>query len=100
VKEVLHRLPRQLERHTRNTIADRDEFLAELDRVRAEGVAYDREEHTIGICAVGVALREPAGTLIAVTIPLPSQRFYGNEAKLAAALRDTCGEIEQALRSS
>ncbi len=98
--DLLHRLPAKLERHTPHTITDRAELIAELERVRGDGVAYDREEHTIGICAVGVAVREPAGALVAVTIPLPSQRFYGNEATLAAALRSTCEEIEQALRSS
>jgi len=98
--QVLHLLPPQLERHTESTITDRDELLAELDRVRAEGVAYDREEHTIGICAVGAVVVDPGGTRVAVTIPLPSQRFYGNERKLAEALVATCDEITRALGSA
>lgn len=98
--EVLRWLPARLERQTPNTITDREELLAELDRVRAEGVGYDREEHTIGICAVGAVVRDPAGALAAVTVPLPSQRFYGKEEKLAAALLRVCAEIGQALGSA
>jgi DNA-binding IclR family transcriptional regulator len=74
-----------------------ESLLAELDRVRATGVAFDREEHTIGICAVGTVIRDPHGQLAAITVPLPAQRFYGNEERLVAALLKGAREIERSL---
>lgn len=67
----------------------------QIEHIRVEGVAYDREEHTAGICAVGVALHDPMGSLAAVTIPLPSARFYGHEQELAATLLQTCERIKR-----
>ncbi len=96
-ERVVRLLPARLERLTPATITDWDELLEELERIRQEGVAYDREEHTVGICAVGTVIRDGAGRPAAVTVPLPAQRFYGKEQALADALRYTCAEIEQAL---
>ena len=38
-----------------------DALLDELRAVRKTGVAFDREEHTLGICAAGVVLRDLLG---------------------------------------
>ena len=43
------------------------------------GVAFDREEHTLGICAAGVALHDPLGNAVAISVPVPSQRFIERE---------------------
>ena len=42
---------------TNHTITDHEEFAAELEleRVHAEGIAYDREEESEEICAVGTS---------------------------------------------
>ncbi|MEE6179203.1 IclR family transcriptional regulator [Mycobacterium sp. 050134] len=71
---------------TPNTITSPAVLRKELERVRAEAVAYDREEQTEGICAVGAVLRGVPGQMVAVSVPVPAQRFYGREAALAAAL--------------
>ena len=49
--------PTRLEAFTPHTIVDHGALFAELDAIRVAGVAFDREEHTIGIAAVGVAVR-------------------------------------------
>jgi DNA-binding IclR family transcriptional regulator len=72
--------------------------LEELDAVRREGVAYDREEHTLGICAVGAVVYAPVDTLTAISVPVPSVRFYGNEEKLVAELLKTCRFINARFR--
>ena len=87
--EIERRLPARLERLTPKTITSRAKLLAELDEVRVEGVAYDREEHTQGICAVGVAIAPSDATVAAISVPLPSQRFYGHEKGLVETLRRT-----------
>jgi len=98
-EELVHLLPSQLERLTPNTITSRDELLRELETARREGIAYDREEHTIGICGLGAVVRDAAGWVGSISVPLPAQRFYGNEAKLARELLRACDEINRALGS-
>jgi DNA-binding IclR family transcriptional regulator len=86
-----------LARLTAHTVTDPVALHQELQRVRAEGIAYDREEHTEGICAVGAAIRGLAGVPVAVSIPLPAQRFYGREQFLRDALLGWIAEAERAL---
>ncbi len=83
----------RLERFTPSTITDRDALEADLREIRRTGVAYDREEHTLGICAIGSALRAPHGSWYAISVPLPAQRFYGQETRLVDALSDTVERI-------
>lgn len=80
-------LPSRLARLTPNTITSPAALRKELERVRAEGVAYDREEQTEGICAVGAAITGISGVMAAVSVPVPAQRFYGREEELAQTLR-------------
>lgn len=95
--KVMDLLPERLEPMTPNTITRRAELLEELERVRTTGIAFDREEHTLGICAVGAAIGEPDIQLGALSVPMPAPRFYGNEQRLVAALRATCDDIEASL---
>src|ERR1700712_4034421 len=53
--EVRRLLPARLQRHTTNTITSRKALLEELAVIRADGIAFDREEHSVGICAGGFA---------------------------------------------
>ena len=54
-------LPKRLAKETEHTVTDRAALLDELEVVRRTGVAYDREEHTVGISAVGVTIRDAVG---------------------------------------
>ncbi|MBI4786046.1 MAG: IclR family transcriptional regulator [Chloroflexi bacterium] len=87
-------IPERLEPLTAKTLTSRAQLMEELARVKVERVGFDREEHTVGICAVGAAIRDPLGRLAAISIPAPSIRFYGNEDRLAAALRETVDRIK------
>jgi DNA-binding IclR family transcriptional regulator len=97
LEQVEHLLPQELPPLTAHTITSRAQLVDELTHIRVEGVAYDREEHTIGICAVGAVIRDAASSFAAVTIPLPSARFAGNEQKLAKTLLSTCEQIQTRL---
>jgi len=90
-------LPERLPAETANTITDRKELLADLHRVRASGVAYDREEFTIGISAVGAEIRDSSGGVAALSIPVPTARFAGQEERLAEMLLRTCAEVSATL---
>lgn len=90
-------LPARLERFTPQTIASRAKLLDELAQVRETGVAFDREEHTEGICAVGAAVGEVDDPLAAISVPVPGPRFYGREEELAAAVREAAAAASKAL---
>ena len=47
-------LPRPI--RTLHTITERDELLAEIETIRATGVALDREENELGVSCVGAAI--------------------------------------------
>ncbi len=93
-------LPARLPALTDHTITARRELWAELARIRSEGVAYDREEHTTGISAVGAIIRDPYGPVAALSVPVPAQRFVGNGPRIAAVLRKTAAECSAALGAS
>ena len=61
-------------------------LLEGLAAVRRDGVAFDREEHTPGISAVGIAFADWKGEFYAVSIPTPSTRFLLSEKHLAEEL--------------
>jgi DNA-binding IclR family transcriptional regulator len=81
-----------LPRLTSRTVVDPDRLRAELAEVAATGVAFDREEHTEGISAVGAAVVGPHGPLLTLSIPVPTERFVRSEADLVAALRAAVAE--------
>jgi DNA-binding IclR family transcriptional regulator len=96
-EQIERLLPERLPAETTNTITDRAELLAELERVRASGVAYDREELTVGISAVGAAIRDAGSVVAALSIPVPTARFAGQEDRLAGMLLRTCAEVSATL---
>jgi DNA-binding IclR family transcriptional regulator len=91
-------LPARMRPLTDHTIVRRAQLLAELDEIRATGIAYDREEHAVGVCAVGRVIRDAAGNLAAITVATPSSRFYGREEELVDALVETTRRVDAALR--
>lgn len=93
--EIERLLPERLQAFTPSTLTTRDQVIAEVQSIRSARVAFDREEYTIGICAVGATIRDALGNLAAITIPVPSIRFYGNEQKLAEMLLRACQRIRR-----
>lgn len=89
-------LPRILPADTPNTITDRARLEAELATVVESGIAFDREEHTVGVSAVGTWFFDPTGKPYAVSVPVPSVRFE-NGAAMIGPLRAARSAIERAL---
>jgi DNA-binding IclR family transcriptional regulator len=85
--------PARLERFTPNTITARKALLEELAEIRLTGIAFDREEHTEGICAVGAAVLDTAGAPVAaISVPIPTPRFRGEETICREHLRAAAAE--------
>jgi DNA-binding IclR family transcriptional regulator len=76
------------ERRTPKTLTRLDDLIDDLAAVRRSGVAFDREEHTL-ICAAGVAMRDLLGNSVAISVPVPTQRFHDRQAQIAERLLAT-----------
>jgi DNA-binding IclR family transcriptional regulator len=50
-------------------------LLETLARIRNGALAIDEDEHTEGISAMGFALHDPTGDIVAISVPVPSSRF-------------------------
>lgn len=84
---ALRMLPSVLHQYTARTLTSAAAIEADLDKVTETGVAYDFEEATLGICAAAIAVREPAGMLLTISVVVPAQRFLGAKAAITGALR-------------
>jgi DNA-binding IclR family transcriptional regulator len=70
-----------------------------LAQGEAGGVAEDREEHTVGICALGTAFKTNTGEIFAISIPMPSVRFAAMAFELRAQLIACRAKIEAACKA-
>jgi IclR family acetate operon transcriptional repressor len=77
----------RLDAFTKKSIRSWKKLEEELLRIRETGIAYDREEHSIGISAVGAAIVGFEGEITAITIPTPTVRFAKKEPELVQALQ-------------
>ncbi|MEU0587678.1 IclR family transcriptional regulator [Streptomyces sp. NPDC006132] len=84
-RAVLAHLPKQdveeliaqgLERFTDTTPADPDELRAELDRIRTDGYAVNRNQYRPGVCAIAAPVLDEDGVpLASVAVSMPDSRF-------------------------
>jgi DNA-binding IclR family transcriptional regulator len=91
---------RAYQSRTPKTLTRIDALLAELKSARRNGVAYDREEHMLGICAVGIALQDPLGNSVAISVPVPTQRFPNRHTLIAERLIATKRALETHMNSA
>lgn len=81
---------------TEHTITDRAELLAELDEIRAAGIAYDREECVEGMACIARPLSTPSERPAAISITGPVSRVSsgGTEATIRTVLEEAGNVIE------
>lgn len=68
-------------------------IVEDLARVRQSGFAYDLNEHSKGICAIGFAFHDWDNALHAISVPVPSVRFEGVKNDVEDSLADTRSQI-------
>ncbi|WP_129115284.1 IclR family transcriptional regulator [Halegenticoccus tardaugens] len=86
---------------TPNTITDREELFAELESIRERGYAYNYEETTPGLRAVGSVVCGPNDEVVgALSISGPAHRFTGEtfEQELPNLVLGSTNEIELKLK--
>jgi DNA-binding IclR family transcriptional regulator len=93
--EALSLIPARLQQYTPHTNTDRRRLLDELEVVRSGGVAYDHQEHTIGVSAVGAAIRDASRAPAPPPVVMPAARLEGHEAAIAAAVLRVRDEIQR-----
>jgi len=91
---------REYEARTPKSLVTLETLLKDLAAARRTGVAFDREEHTLGICAAGVSLRDPLGNAVAISVPVPSLRFEELETAIAQRLTATKRAMETHMNSA
>jgi DNA-binding IclR family transcriptional regulator len=87
--DVARLVGKKFEQRTPKTITTLKDLLKDLKSARKTGVALDREEHTAGICAIGIVMRDFAGNHVALSVPVPAQRFPEQQARIAQRLLAT-----------
>lgn len=70
-------------------------LLEELEEIRSSGLAYDLDEHSSGVSAIGFAFHDWAGDLHAISIPVPSTRLAEQKRVIESALIDTSDNIQR-----
>jgi DNA-binding IclR family transcriptional regulator len=75
-----------LKPYTARSILSVEDLLLELADVRAQGVAYDLEEHAEDVCAIGTTLLGGSVDRLSLCIAAPVRRFHGNRDHLKQTL--------------
>lgn len=82
----LQALAQRLSRHTDSTLVAPEDFLAELERIRAQGYAVNRGEWRSSVWGIGAPIRSPEGLVVAaIGVSGPSTRVKPAAVKRLAA---------------
>lgn len=60
--------------------------LENIEEIRGGALAIDEDEHTDGISAIGFALHDATGDVVAISVPVPSSRFARVRGQLSQVL--------------
>jgi DNA-binding IclR family transcriptional regulator len=87
--------------HTENTITDADTLIEELEEVRRNGYALDREEFMADMIALAVPIMETNGRLMAtLSFHAPTQRFdIARAVTYLEALQEASRELSELIGS-
>jgi DNA-binding IclR family transcriptional regulator len=95
--DVARLIGKSYEQRTPNTLTRLKDLLKDLKVARKAGVALDREEHTLGICAAGIVMTDFTGNHVAISVPVPAQRFAMQQARIARSLLATKRALSEQL---
>ncbi len=75
-----------LESHTVHTVTDRPELEAQLIEIRAAGVAYEIEEHNLGIVGVAAVVNDAGEPAASISLAVPTERWNRRRDELTAGI--------------
>jgi DNA-binding IclR family transcriptional regulator len=82
-----------LRRLTPATITDKAALERQISSFARDQLAYDLEEHSEGIAAVGTSFIDPLGRDFAISTPVPASRFAAKRVELGKRLLAARAEI-------
>ena len=83
----------------KGTELDLEAFGQILDAVEETGLAYDLDEHSDGISAIGFAFKDLAGELHAISVPVPSSRFGRQQQHIEIELKRVAAIVYKVLKN-
>ena len=94
-EELVQRyLKEKMHRYTPNTITTKKEYLAQLEKARKEGVAYDLGEHWEDVYAIGAPIFDTHKTLVGgLAIVGPAYRMKEQMRSLIPQIKKTTRRI-------
>jgi DNA-binding IclR family transcriptional regulator len=91
---ILRLIPEDFERLTGFTVHSRSQLMREIEDVRSTGLAFNREEHSIGICTIAIAAKDPFGSVFTISVPIPTLRYELLKDEIEAALLEILAELK------
>lgn len=91
--------PEQLKKFTENTLSDRESLKQALSRIRQEGLAFDREEYSLGLICIACPVFDHKGeAAFAMSISAPRFRIsQEKELYVCGQLKEAAGSISRQL---
>jgi IclR family acetate operon transcriptional repressor len=93
-EEISSTIGDRYEARTPHTIRDLPKLLKALAPVRLSGIGFDEEEHSEGICAVGIAFEDGVGGWYGLSVPMPVGRFHDKQKKAVLLLKKLRTDIQ------
>lgn len=87
----------EAEAATTGSAFDPKQFGAMLDAVAKTGLAYDNNDHSDGISAVGFAFTDLAGEIHAISVPVPTSRFMRQKTEIETAVQKVMSKVKKAM---
>jgi DNA-binding IclR family transcriptional regulator len=73
---TLYKNEKKFERSTQRTLTTLEDLLSEIAAVRKEGIAYDNEEYTPGLCCIAAPVRDfSSRTIAAISLSMMKHRM-------------------------
>jgi DNA-binding IclR family transcriptional regulator len=71
--------------------------ILEIEQIRENGIAWDLNEHTDGISAIGLAFKDSNGVIYSVSLPVPTHRFASKKNELVESLQKARKSVQATL---
>ncbi len=93
-EEIIRRIGKRYNARTSRSFTTFEELFADICRIRKQGYAIDREEHTEGVSAAGVLVYDTLGNPLLVSVPVPASRFEDREKLIVEQLLKTKSKLQ------
>jgi DNA-binding IclR family transcriptional regulator len=94
--DIEARIGRTYPAYTKSTLTTYAALVKSINDARRTGLAYDIEEHDVGVCGVGIAVEDMVGNALAVSVSIPSPRFERVKSLVAEGLLQAKAKLEAA----